>query len=202
MLSALALAAILTFFLRWRRRAKAAAADTQHDPAYRTSPYMQEVDGGSIHSSSSSRNLRALPPSYNPQWSSRVRPEGSLGASSSTDGLTPLSAPPLSPGVAGATSGFFKQAQATPPGKATATAMAMADYKHPYVTGTFERLGGGESSMGLGAGPPPEDHRSPPAQPAPANNGPPLSPVRTRRPLPTPPIAPTVDKGVHSSGSG
>jgi hypothetical protein len=186
-LGALILAALLAFFCI-RRRRRAGAVEERNDPDYRTSPYMQEVDAGSIHSSSSSRHLRALPPSYNPQWSTRVRPDAMPGAGSSSDGLTP-SPPPLSPGFAGPTSGFFKLPHVQPP-PAKASPAALADYKHPYVTGTFERLGPGQPRVEGEAGPPPEASPSQPVQPALENDVPLISPPKTRRPLPTPPTAP------------
>ncbi|KLT44958.1 hypothetical protein CC85DRAFT_310755 [Cutaneotrichosporon oleaginosum] len=84
-LGVLVLTAILALFWRRRRRQSMAGADSPRDLDHRTSPYMREVDGGSIHSASSSQHLRTLPPSYNPQWSSRLRLDTLSGA-----------APPLS----------------------------------------------------------------------------------------------------------
>ncbi|BEI80774.1 hypothetical protein CcaverHIS002_0113030 [Cutaneotrichosporon cavernicola] len=192
-LGALSLAAIFAFF--WlRRRARAKARATVQDPNYR-SPHIQEVDGASIHSTSSSQYCGALPPSYNPLWSTRVRSNVS-GVLSSGDQLFA----PLSPGLDEPSSGFVKLPHThTTPDKATTVepVTPLADYKHPYVLGAFQRLGAAqpdqaEAPLDPNDSPPPPLDRNSSPPPAPAQ-GAPLSPTspRSRRPLPTRPTAPS-----------
>ncbi|CAK9784697.1 unnamed protein product [Cutaneotrichosporon oleaginosum] len=197
-LGVLVLTAILALFWRRRRRQSMAGADSPRDLDHRTSPYMREVDGGSIHSASSSQHLRTLPPSYNPQWSSRLRLDTLSGAAPRGRPALP-SAAPLSPGFAGPTGGFFKrlQPQPQPQPKATSakvTTAALADYKQPYLTGTFEGFNAAPPRDAVDPGSHPEapaPQAAPPSlteQVTPVNDVPLSSTPRSRRPLPTPPI--------------
>ncbi|BEJ17668.1 hypothetical protein CspHIS471_0610690 [Cutaneotrichosporon sp. HIS471] len=159
-LGALILVAIFAFFWFRRRRAGAKARTRVQSPNHR-SPYIQEVDGASIHSTSSSQPFGALPPSYNPLWSTRVRPNVSRVLSSGD----PLFAP-LSPGLDGPSSGFVKLPQTdTTPDKATTVepVTPLADYKQPpcsprmrHVRAVLALLGSavsGATAVNLGGGP-------------------------------------------------
>lgn len=125
---------------------------------------MQEVDGGSIHSATDSVHQH-LPPSYNPQWSSRVNsggspaltpsvsqpassPQGLLGtlAIGRSDKGSPFASPPLSPGLVSPVGGR-EEILGGPDGQrkegggqtgAISASSPLPDYKRPYVTGDYK----------------------------------------------------------------
>lgn len=137
---------------------------------------MQEVDGGSLHSVSDSPANQRLPPSYNPQWSERVRnerpPDAPSTPPSPTTPITPrattvglavkpskLEAAPLSPGVFSPTAEPFSITAAAKGSGAAAGAESTTsadykkpyftkDYKAPYIAGAFERLGSRQPGEG------------------------------------------------------
>ncbi|GMK57431.1 hypothetical protein CspeluHIS016_0402650 [Cutaneotrichosporon spelunceum] len=200
-LGALALASLLAFFwMRRRRRAKAVSEEQEewHDsPSFASS--MREVDGGSIHSTSSSHR-RALPPSYNPQWNrpDRVVPPVSPVSPVTLSSGDPYSA--LSPGANGSSAGFPKSphTQNTPSKGLTSNAMMpFADYKQPYILGTYQLRDAPQPDEAGALSEPPRPPPLPPGQegasPVPTREArvpPPLPSRRSKRPLPALPSAP------------